>query len=558
MKNTRLPYGSLPLEFAGFPVTEMRKAISHAVLAVSLLAFATAASAKFDSANVVVEPESIARQFPDPATGYATPAFAEGRTDFTSHAEVFQFVEALARRSPRVTLETIGHSQEGRAMALLVLSGTRGVNAALPTVMLLGQQHGNEPAGGEAALLLAQLLATERSDLLDKVNVLIVPRANPDGAEHFSRVSANGVDVNRDHLLVRTPEALAIAGAVRHYQPQVMLDLHEVTAAGRWVDKFGAMLRYDALLQGATTGNLNPAIEVVQARFLAAARTAIEGTGQRVEYYHTTSSDAKSKTVSMGGVNVDTGRNVGGLRNAVSILLETRGVGLGRAHFARRVQAHVAAAMGIIETAALEGAGLVRVSRDAGAATAALACRGDISVVVRQTPQRRTLSFLDAASGDVRDIEVDWRSSLQLAPVRERARPCGYLIRAGQTAAIRHLRTLGVKLQLVNRTVAQATWQLEDYVVDSEVSGQRQDARGAIADAQDIRVLSVHTLAGAGAPSPGDVYVSMNQPLAALVSAALEPDSQNSFAANRIMDIGNGALRRVMRVPSAFAAAKKN
>lgn len=56
MKNTRLPYGSLPREFAGFAVIEIRKAISHAVLAVSLLAFATAASAKFDSSNVVVEP----------------------------------------------------------------------------------------------------------------------------------------------------------------------------------------------------------------------------------------------------------------------------------------------------------------------------------------------------------------------------------------------------------------------------------------------------------------------------------------------------------------------
>jgi hypothetical protein len=41
----------------------------------------------------------------------------------------------------------------------------------------------------------------------------------------------------------------------------------------------------------------------------------------------------------------------------------------------------------------------------------------------------------------------------------------------------------------------------------------------------------------------------MNQPLAGLASAALEPDSQNSFAANRLMDIANGQLRRVMRRP---------
>lgn len=526
--------------------------LSRAALGASLVS--GAAWAQFDPAKVVAESEAIARQFPDPASPFTTPAFAAGRQDFTSHGEVFKFIDALAQRSPRVAVETIGYSQEGRAMALLVLTGAHGFDPALPTVMLLGQQHGNEPAGGEATLVLAQSLATERSGLLDKVNVLIVPRANPDGAEHFGRVSANGLDVNRDHLLVRTPEARAINAAVQRYQPQVMLDLHEFTVAGRWVDKFSSVMRYDALLQAATVGNLSPAIQSVQARYLAAARAGIEGTGQQVADYHTTSPDPKDKSVSMGGVNVDTGRNVGGLRNAVSILLETRGVGLGRAHFARRVQAHVAAAMGIIETAANDGPSLVRTTREAGSGAAAQACHGDMAVVVRQTPQRRTLSFLDAKSGEVRDIEVDWRSSLQLEVVRERARPCGYLIDAGQAAAVQRLRALGVKVRILDRAAANTPWEIEHYVVESETSGQRQDARGAIADADDqgIRVLSVRTEAGRATPSPGAFYVPMNQPLAGLVSAALEPDSQNSFVANRAMDIGKGQLRRVTRVPRAL------
>ncbi|MEO8134939.1 MAG: hypothetical protein ABI831_13275 [Betaproteobacteria bacterium] len=46
------------------------------------------------------------------------------------------------------------------------------------------------------------------------------------------------------------------------------------------------------------------------------------------------------KTVSMGGVQPDTWRNIGGLSNAVSFLLETSGVGIGRAHFKRRVRTH--------------------------------------------------------------------------------------------------------------------------------------------------------------------------------------------------------------------------
>lgn len=45
----------------------------------------------------------------------------------------------------------------------------------------------------------------------------------------------------------------------------------------------------------------------------------------------------------MGGVQPDTGRNVNGLKNTVSLLVETRGVGIGRAHIQRRVHTQVTA-----------------------------------------------------------------------------------------------------------------------------------------------------------------------------------------------------------------------
>jgi hypothetical protein len=270
--------------------------------------------------------------------------------------------------------------------------------------------------------------------------------------------------------------------------------------------------------------------------------------------YHTSSANARDLAVSMGGVNADTGRNVGGLRHAISLLLETRGVGLGRAHYGRRVQSHVVAALAVIEAAAQDGAALVALQRDAGAAAAAQACSGKLAVVVRQTPQRRSLSFLDAKSGEPREVEVDWRSSDQLALERERTRPCGYLIGADQHGAVQRLRALGIEVTAVVSSGSPASWDLEDYVVEAEVAGQRQDARGAIADsASDIRVLRVQTQARQAVPAPGSHYVSLNQPLAALASAALEPDSQNSLAANRLLSIEGGQLRRVVRPPPAAA-----
>ena len=437
---------------------------------------------------------------------------------------------------------------------MVVLTGNRGFDARLPTVLVLALQHGHEPAAGEAALVLAQSLATDRSAWLERVNVLIVPRANPDGAERFTRVSANRIDVNRDHLLLRTPEAQAIAAVAQRYAPQVVLDLHEFTVAGRWVSKFGTVMRSDALLQAATVGNLSPAVQQAQGRYLGAARSALEAAGQRVDDYYTSSDDPKDLVVSMGGVNADTGRNVAGLRNAISVLVEVRGVGLGRAYYARRVQSHVVASLAVIEAAAKDGASLVQLQQAAGKSAAEQACSGTMAVVVRQSDERRTVSFLDAKSGEPRDVDVHWRSSLRLNVERERTRPCGYLLGAGEKLAVQRLRALGVEVQTLGPGLPTAAWEVEDFVLEAEASSQRQDARGAIADSDgDIRVLRVKTRPAQAVPPAGSHYVSLNQPLAALISAALEPDSQNSFAANRMVGVEPSALRRVMRPPPAGA-----
>ena len=69
-----------------------------------------------------------------------------------------------------------------------------------------------------------------------------------------------------------------------------------------------------------------------------------------------------------------------------------------------------------------------------------------------------------------------------------------------------------------------------------------------------IRVLKVATRPATQRVPAGSFYVSLAQPLAPLISAALEPDSQNSYAANRLLAIEAGQLRRVMQAPPAGAA----
>jgi hypothetical protein len=56
----------------------------------------------------------------------------------------------------------------------------------------------------------------------------------------------------------------------------------------------------------------------------------------------------------------------------------------------------------------------------------------------------------------------------------------------------------------------------------------------------------------------GDFYVPLDQPLANVIAAALEPDTQSSFAANRVLtlpavDNGRAAFLPLYRLPTALA-----
>jgi hypothetical protein len=505
-----------------------------------------AAHAQFDPARVSPVPAAVAARYPDPAVSYQTPSLRAGRTDFASHDEVIAFARQLVTQSRgAMRLEWVGKSQEGREIPLLLLSSNSTFDAKNPTVLILGQQHGNEPAGGEAALALAEQLITQHRSVLDRVNILILPRANPDGAQNFVRATANGLDVNRDHLLLQTPEAQAIAATALRFAPQVVMDLHEFTVGGRWIDKFAAYAKYDALLQAATVGNMNSQVADIALReFVGKARQALEREGQSVFWYHTSSTDPKDGVVSMGGVQPDTGRNVYGLRHAISVLIETRGIGLGRAHFARRVHSHVVASLAVIQSSAAQGADLVAAVKAAGQATAAQACQGDLVIRAQASPGRETLQFVDASTGADRAIEVEWLSALQLTVNRSRPRPCGYWLAASQTEAVGKLKALGVQLQALTQD---QTVQAERYRILTEKGGQRQDARGAIAANAPIREVTVELERVDKRLSAGGWYVPMNQPMAHLVAAALEPDSQNSYVANHVLELGEAAYLRVMQ-----------
>jgi hypothetical protein len=493
---------------------------------------------------------AVAARFPAPAVRYETPALRPGRSEFTSNAELAAALRGVATRAgANAKLLPVGRSQAGVPIeALLFARG--GDTGTRPTVMLVGQQHGDEPAPSEAMLVIAQELAGGAlAPLLERINVLVLPRANVDGAAAAQRVTASGVDANRDHLLLRTSEAQAMAQLVREYRPVVVVDAHEYTVGGRYLEKFNAVQRFDLMFQYAMTANLPPALtRASEEWFRQPLFAAIAGEGLSAEWYYTTSTDPEDKRVSMGGAQVDTGRNVNGLKNAVSILLETRGVGIGRWHLLRRIHTHVVAQRNILESAARHADALLALRREIEAEISAQACRGEAVVMAGQTPTQRELLFIDPATGADKPVTVDWNSSLELRVLRARARPCGYWLAADATDAVQRLRSLGLTVQ---RFDAPAELQAEAWRETARGESPRPDVRGSAADAGAtiVNVAVALEPKRLGAPA-GSYYVPLDQPLANLAIAALEPDTQNSYFANRLLPALDRAAR-VMARPEA-------
>jgi len=138
----------------------------------------------------------------------------------------------------------IGHSAQGRE-----ITATRvGAEDAPVRVLVVGDVHGNEPAG-EA------IVARLRSARVDGVAFWLVRTANPDGREANTRQNARGVDLNRNFpyrwargargtyfpgpAAGSEPETKAIMRLVRRVRPTLGIYYHQhmgITVRARGVD----------------------------------------------------------------------------------------------------------------------------------------------------------------------------------------------------------------------------------------------------------------------------------------------------------------------------------
>ncbi|MFH1198040.1 MAG: M14 family zinc carboxypeptidase [bacterium] len=180
----------------------------------------------------------------------------------TSHEDIVGFLDAASSLCNKIKLEFIGSSSEGRMIpAVKISTGEFGRDENKIKVFFFAQQHGDEPSGKEGTLMLIRDITEGKLDyLFEKIDLIIVPQMNPDGAERNKRRNGMGLDLNRNHLILTAPETQALHKLFNQYLPEATLDVHEYSPySNDWIE-YGALKNFDE--QFGAVSNPNVSIEI--------------------------------------------------------------------------------------------------------------------------------------------------------------------------------------------------------------------------------------------------------------------------------------------------------
>ena len=185
------------------------------------------------------------------------------KSDFratSTFAETMDFLRRVESRAPDIIrVTTFGDTAEGRPLPLVIVSSDGAFTPAAakatgkPILLLQSGIHAGEIDGKDASLMLLREIALgHRGDLAEAAVTLFVPIYNLDGHERVSpfnrsnqngpvegtgfRATTSGLNLNRDFLRLRSPEARALARLVAAWRPHLHVDNHVTNGSDHaWV-----------------------------------------------------------------------------------------------------------------------------------------------------------------------------------------------------------------------------------------------------------------------------------------------------------------------------------
>lgn len=178
----------------------------------------------------------------------------------TNYAKTSRYDEAIAyakkldTASPLITYQSIGKSNEGRDIPLLIASSGSEFSpkwakkSGKAIVFIQAGIHAGEIDGKDAGLALFRDIAITKTrlDLLKNAIIIFIPIYNVDGHENFNpymrinqngpdemgfRANSNNLNLNRDYMKADAPETRAWLKLWNDWKPDVFIDCHVTDGA---------------------------------------------------------------------------------------------------------------------------------------------------------------------------------------------------------------------------------------------------------------------------------------------------------------------------------------
>ena len=121
-------------------------------------------------------------------------------------------------------IQRIGASEEDRSIYRL------SIGSGKKKILIWTQMHGNESTGTKALCDLLNFLDSGNAiaeSILNECTLHIIPMLNPDGAQNYTRVNANNVDLNRDAVNLSAKESKVLRNELDTFQPGFCFNLHD-------------------------------------------------------------------------------------------------------------------------------------------------------------------------------------------------------------------------------------------------------------------------------------------------------------------------------------------
>lgn len=131
----------------------------------------------------------------------------------------------LSNMSDFFLVEEIGTSVLGKPIYKIVLGKGQ------KRILMWSQMHGNESTTTKAIFDLLNTFKDHDkeeslNDILSRCTIAIIPMLNPDGAEKYTRMNANDIDLNRDAQDLSQPESNVLRREFDDFKPHYCFNLH--------------------------------------------------------------------------------------------------------------------------------------------------------------------------------------------------------------------------------------------------------------------------------------------------------------------------------------------